>query len=183
MSGLGILAAIVKNKQTREKEAIANALGMMKAGFAPTPATSGQPGGLTTAPAPTSFVDRLRGAFTPSVSFDPTKWNAAPYHPGLVSEYVADQNLKGQTHAVDTRAETAGKEMDLKLKIAGMNDATKQAEQENWKAVQDRLAGLEKERIGTEQGRIVKNAEALDKDRSEERRVGKECRSRWSPYH
>ena len=24
---------------------------------------------------------------------------------------------------------------------------------------------------------------ALDKRRSEERRVGKECRSRWSPYH
>ena len=23
----------------------------------------------------------------------------------------------------------------------------------------------------------------LNKDRSEERRVGKECRSRWSPYH
>ena len=23
----------------------------------------------------------------------------------------------------------------------------------------------------------------LDPDRSEERRVGKECRSRWSPYH
>ena len=23
----------------------------------------------------------------------------------------------------------------------------------------------------------------LEKDRSEERRVGKECRSRWSPYH
>ena len=23
----------------------------------------------------------------------------------------------------------------------------------------------------------------IDKDRSEERRVGKECRSRWSPYH
>ena len=25
--------------------------------------------------------------------------------------------------------------------------------------------------------------EVLDEDRSEERRVGKECRSRWSPYH
>ena len=25
--------------------------------------------------------------------------------------------------------------------------------------------------------------EALAKHRSEERRVGKECRSRWSPYH
>ena len=23
----------------------------------------------------------------------------------------------------------------------------------------------------------------LNKERSEERRVGKECRSRWSPYH
>ena len=23
----------------------------------------------------------------------------------------------------------------------------------------------------------------LNRDRSEERRVGKECRSRWSPYH
>ena len=26
-------------------------------------------------------------------------------------------------------------------------------------------------------------ATLLDTDRSEERRVGKECRSRWSPYH
>ena len=26
-------------------------------------------------------------------------------------------------------------------------------------------------------------ADELDTDRSEERRVGKECRSRWSPYH
>src|SRR2546430_17379315 len=25
--------------------------------------------------------------------------------------------------------------------------------------------------------------ERLEQDRSEERRVGKECRSRWSPYH
>ena len=28
-----------------------------------------------------------------------------------------------------------------------------------------------------------KLAETDDKARSEERRVGKECRSRWSPYH
>ena len=31
-----------------------------------------------------------------------------------------------------------------------------------------------------EQGDLSENAEY---DRSEERRVGKECRSRWSPYH
>ena len=27
------------------------------------------------------------------------------------------------------------------------------------------------------------NARGLAQERSEERRVGKECRSRWSPYH
>ena len=34
--------------------------------------------------------------------------------------------------------------------------------------------------------RLPRPAEDLEKalaDRSEERRVGKECRSRWSPYH
>ena len=31
---------------------------------------------------------------------------------------------------------------------------------------------------------IIKNIEEAElKARSEERRVGKECRSRWSPYH
>src|SRR5947209_16678858 len=29
----------------------------------------------------------------------------------------------------------------------------------------------------------LKDAKALAASRSEERRVGKECRSRWSPYH
>ena len=29
--------------------------------------------------------------------------------------------------------------------------------------------------------RLTANGESID--RSEERRVGKECRSRWSPYH
>ena len=31
-----------------------------------------------------------------------------------------------------------------------------------------------------ELGRVVKE---VNDERSEERRVGKECRSRWSPYH
>ena len=40
-----------------------------------------------------------------------------------------------------------------------------------------------------EQHRIIQNANRRNRlrfgggDRSEERRVGKECRSRWSPYH
>ena len=30
---------------------------------------------------------------------------------------------------------------------------------------------------------LIEKAEEADTYRSEERRVGKECRSRWSPYH
>ena len=30
---------------------------------------------------------------------------------------------------------------------------------------------------------LLEEASENDYDRSEERRVGKECRSRWSPYH
>ena len=37
------------------------------------------------------------------------------------------------------------------------------------------------ESLGTSQDTTLK--EARSKARSEERRVGKECRSRWSPYH
>ena len=33
------------------------------------------------------------------------------------------------------------------------------------------------------QGTIITNTAAVSGARSEERRVGKECRSRWSPYH
>ena len=39
---------------------------------------------------------------------------------------------------------------------------------------------------GTNTSSAVQNevaANEQDTDRSEERRVGKECRSRWSPYH
>ena len=30
---------------------------------------------------------------------------------------------------------------------------------------------------------VFEHGDAVDPHRSEERRVGKECRSRWSPYH
>ena len=42
---------------------------------------------------------------------------------------------------------------------------------------QDQLQAVGNEH-GTPSGLASRNA-----DRSEERRVGKECRSRWSPYH
>ena len=46
----------------------------------------------------------------------------------------------------------------------------------------ERLTGLLKE-IGTELEEKEREIENLKYIRSEERRVGKECRSRWSPYH
>ena len=36
---------------------------------------------------------------------------------------------------------------------------------------------------GDDMADIAKKITKLDEKRSEERRVGKECRSRWSPYH
>ena len=39
--------------------------------------------------------------------------------------------------------------------------------------------GFKIKTVQTDNGREFCN----DDDRSEERRVGKECRSRWSPYH
>src|SRR3712207_818901 len=63
-------------------------------------------------------------------------------------------------------------------------------------SVSDRLKNLvvyalqsryEVEAVDTEQGGhatvISREAAREGYDRSEERRVGKECRSRWSPYH
>ena len=38
-------------------------------------------------------------------------------------------------------------------------------------------AALERKR------KIIMQSKQIAYDRSEERRVGKECRSRWSPYH
>ena len=38
-------------------------------------------------------------------------------------------------------------------------------------------------RFPNEIGQAAKKAKNLARERSEERRVGKECRSRWSPYH
>src|SRR5260370_13622257 len=39
------------------------------------------------------------------------------------------------------------------------------------------------ERLAPQVGEILINATQNLEERSEERRVGKECRSRWSPYH
>src|SRR3712207_6261610 len=47
---------------------------------------------------------------------------------------------------------------------------------------EDIMTDIRKERYG-EQQRLLVGYKKLLEERSEERRVGKECRSRWSPYH
>ena len=47
-------------------------------------------------------------------------------------------------------------------------------------AISDILFGAEE---ASYNGQRVKKADLAILERSEERRVGKECRSRWSPYH
>ena len=56
--------------------------------------------------------------------------------------------------------------------ISSTDDESKVIEAEE---AYDRLTDKEKE--------LVENKDDLITARSEERRVGKECRSRWSPYH
>ena len=45
------------------------------------------------------------------------------------------------------------------------------------------LKDVRDEESGESVYEIVENEKELQAVRSEERRVGKECRSRWSPYH
>jgi len=46
-----------------------------------------------------------------------------------------------------------------------------------------RAAAIKTVEQALKSGRIVQADHDMRVDRSEERRVGKECRSRWSPYH
>src|SRR5256884_2648865 len=49
-------------------------------------------------------------------------------------------------------------------------------------ALLERFLAIEKVRFGARL-RVEEKIQEESKSRSEERRVGKECRSRWSPYH
>ena len=59
----------------------------------------------------------------------------------------------------------------------GSGNAIRVTEPETFTLIQ-----LEEERQKLKKKELLKNM-LTDSERSEERRVGKECRSRWSPYH
>ena len=57
------------------------------------------------------------------------------------------------------------------------------ADRDGWPAARTLAALLEHEIAERAQRRIARHLLEARLPRSEERRVGKECRSRWSPYH
>ena len=74
-------------------------------------------------------------------------------------------------------AKTNSKE--LLLNKSGVNSGGKGTEREESMAGKERLMAIRQ----TIQMQKKASVGELSKIRSEERRVGKECRSRWSPYH
>ena len=52
-----------------------------------------------------------------------------------------------------------------------------------WLAEKLTKDGIHVKIVDPDERRAQRASNRLDKARSEERRVGKECRSRWSPYH
>ena len=60
---------------------------------------------------------------------------------------------------------------------------TKSDKEQMEKNAEETLRLAEKKCIQYERRRLEQKTKSLLSLRSEERRVGKECRSRWSPYH
>ena len=82
----------------------------------------------------------------------------------IKSELAAIRYLFTQLKNADTEI-TTEKLDDLKIKIKKINRQIKNA------------------KVGERIMERIKKAQEAVSTRSEERRVGKECRSRWSPYH
>ena len=71
----------------------------------------------------------------------------------------------------------------LKSNQSGEDPWTVNAGPYEFKVPQDSYLLLGDNRNGSSDARVWEHTYVSKDDRSEERRVGKECRSRWSPYH
>ena len=108
-----------------------------------------------------------------SVLHKPQQWELLPV---FVENEDEEGNRKGRTATKREGRRGLAKALELaKLKLIDVVVVTKL----------DRIARNVKDYIDIS-AEFNENGVALvclDLDRSEERRVGKECRSRWSPYH
>src|ERR1039458_4936103 len=89
--------------------------------------------------------------------------------------------LRREIKLLATRLEAVGKEVHIISMSELLWSALEKVRQKDDDEGLEAVIELEKERGYVEAQQQV--ATYLSSKRSEERRVGKECRSRWSPYH
>src|SRR2546426_11373393 len=93
----------------------------------------------------------------------------------LEDEFEFDRHVQGQLGRAEGQAGvTSGLSENLDEKI--------RRAVEDGRLLGEAFGGSHVSGQSHDAGHAVKRAQILT-DRSEERRVGKECRSRWSPYH
>ena len=92
------------------------------------------------------------------------------------------EKLKEYKQSVITEAVTKGLNPDVKMKDSGVEWIGCMPEHWGIKCIKHICSKEKYSIVDGPFGSDMKNEEYVD-NRSEERRVGKECRSRWSPYH
>ena len=93
----------------------------------------------------------------------------------LRNSLIKNRGMNQSAHSLLSEVAEAERSVDgLKAELSRLSDATKETRSQFF----DRSAARSELK-----GRISKLSKWVSEKRSEERRVGKECRSRWSPYH
>ena len=96
-----------------------------------------------------------------------------------VKEIVIEEPLKSL--AVSFKGEVIGNSFEKTLKIISKH-LFRKGKIDNYKTVEEKgVVGANITATQTEVEELIQFL--MKRHRSEERRVGKECRSRWSPYH
>ena len=129
------------------------------------------------------------GRILPQKVLDIPRYGCVNIHASLLPRYRGSAPY--QWAVLNGEKETGVTAMYLvrEMDAGDMIDAVRTpiGENETAGALLDRLAqlgaGLLSKTLGRFAAQGILPAQAQDPARSEERRVGKECRSRWSPYH
>ena len=95
---------------------------------------------------------------------------------GNRTEKIKEMSNKDLEEIKNKQTMMNNKRNEMKNSLEGINSRITEAE--------ERISDLEDKivKITAEQNK-EKRMKRIEDSRSEERRVGKECRSRWSPYH
>ena len=105
----------------------------------------------------------------------------------LSNRYISDRFLPDKAiDLVDEACAMIRTEMDsmpTELDVIQRKIIQHEIEEAALKKEDDKLSKEHLQEIQKELAEMRENFSALQAKRSEERRVGKECRSRWSPYH